>query len=205
LRLNKTFIILLFFSFVYTQEAGFFHSKKKSSIIISTSFINQYEGAQFNDDIDFSAKLDFKFKSPLQFWLKGLYDQKEDVSFGVIGLGYLWKTKKWNLSIYSEKTFLESDLENFSNSKQNFYFNTGFIFYFKNDIPLYLKYSNIYKDTFNSSGEDEFDKVDMLMFGSYFKMNKLIYSFGLDFNLKEFLHLNLDNTEFSFTVGYKIL
>ena len=165
--------------------------------------MNQFEDNDFKNDIDFSAKLDFKLKSPLQFWLKGVYDQHQDIYFSVLGLGYLLNTKKWNLSIYSEKTFFEKDYDivKLSQSRQNFYFNTGFIFYFKNDVPIYLKYSNIYKKI----AENEFNKVDKIMLGSYFAIDKFIYSLGLDFNLRDFLHLDLDNTEFSFTVGYKIL
>ena len=173
--------------------------------------INHIQNNEFNDDFDFSAKLDFKFKSPIQLWLKGIYNQTEDIYFGTIGLGYLWNTKKWNVSVYSEKTYFQESYDKVTliDSNQNFYFNTGFIFYFKNKIPVYLKYSNIYKNTLNENqdviNKNVFNKVDKIMFGTYFTMNKLIYSFGLDFHLKEFLHLNFDNTELSFTVGYKIL
>ena len=165
--------------------------------------MNQFQDNAFNDDIDFSAKLDFKLKSPIQFWLKGIYDQKEDLYFNVIGLAYLLNTKKWNVSIYSEKTFFEQeyDKDKLLESRKNFYFNTGFIFYFKNDTPIYLKYSNIYRKI----DQNKFDKVDRLMFGSYFTLDKLLFSLGLDFNLRDFLYQDFNNTELSFTIGYKIL
>ena len=172
-------------------------------MIASVSLLNQFESGELAYDSDLVIKLDYKFKNPFQLWIKGLKDNTNNINIGVLGLSYLIDTKKWNVSLYAEKSFHENnvDSELLLLSKQNFYFNSGFIYYFKKNNPIYLKYSNIYK---RSDNDNEFVKIDKLMFGSYILIDKLFLSYSFDFNIRDLLHLDINNTEIGVSVGYKI-
>jgi hypothetical protein len=172
-------------------------------MIASVSLLNQFTNNEFSDNVDMAFKFDFKFKSPFQLWIKGMHEYSNDLNIGTLGIAYLIDTKKWNVSLYAEKSFHENNLnsELLLLSKQNFYFNSGFIYYFKNDFPFFLKYSNIYKKT---NVDNSYNKEDKLMLGSYMQMNKLLICYSLDFNVRDLLHLDIDNTEIGISVGYKI-
>jgi len=205
LKLIESLFIIILFSISFSQESGFFSSSKKSSAILSVSTLNSFnKGDEINSKSYNSIQFDYKSKSPFEFWIKGLYDSKQSATIGTFGLAYLLKTKKWNVSLYMEKSFHEKDYDQdiMSLSSKDFYLKNGWIFYFKNKIPLYLKYTNIYKETIN---ENKFDKEDRLAIGSYIPIDKLIISFNFDLDMKDFLNLDFNGAEVGLTLGYKIL
>ena len=85
---------------------------------------------------------------------------------------------------------------------KNFYFKYGWVFYLNKQIPFYLKYTNEYKKTMV---ENEFSKLDKILFGSFTKLNNLIIGYSINLNTKDFLNLDFKDGEISFTLGYKLL
>ena len=196
---------------IFSQESGFFDSKKKGSMIISTSFYNHLDkdiDLSSISDINIEIKLDYKFKSPLEIWVKSFHDKQNDIFINSLGLAYLMQTKKWSASVYLEKSFYNKDYNQnvLISSNHDFYINNGFILYFKNKIPFYLKYSNLYKKT---NVDNSYDKLDKIRLGTYIPLNKLIFSISIDMNVRDFLNFDFNSTSYGsvigLSLGYKIL
>jgi len=201
----KIFIIILFFSISFSQESAFFSKNKKGAIILSVSTLNNFNSEELNSKGYNAIKLDYKSKSPFEVWIEALHDEDQDVYIGTFGIGYLLKTgRKTMISLYAEKNFYNRDYNEVDivGSYKNFYFKYGWVFYVDNQIPFYIKYTNEYKETII---ENEFDKFDKILFGSYAKLNKLIIGYSFNLDSKDFLNLDFKDGEVCFTLGYKIL
>ena len=94
-KIIKLLIITLLFSIITSQESGFFHSNKKSAVILSVSMLNNLNQEEnLNSSTYSSLKLDYKLKNPLELWIKYLNDSDHDLYIGSFGLAYLLDTKK---------------------------------------------------------------------------------------------------------------
>tara|TARA_Y100000588_G_scaffold334551_1_gene374113 strand:- start:11 stop:628 length:618 start_codon:yes stop_codon:yes gene_type:complete len=205
LKILKIIILILFFSVSLTQEAGFFSKNKRGAVIFSVSALNTFNDEEFNTKGYDVFKIDYKSKKSFQTWVEALYDKEQDVYIGTFGLGYFFETgRKTMLTLYAEKNFYEKNYNelNVSNSDKDFYFKYGWIFYLNKQIPFYLKYTNEYKKTII---EDEFNKLDKILFGSFTKLNNLIIGYSINLNTKDFLNLNFKDSEISFSLGYRLL
>lgn len=201
----KLIILVLFFSFSFNQEAGFFSKNKKGTIIFSVSTLYAFNDEELNTKGYNGFKIDYKSKKSFQSWVEALYDKEQDVYIGTFGLGYFFDTgRNTMLTLYAEKNFYEKDYNelNVNNSDKNFYFKYGWVFYINKQIPFYLKYTNEYKKTMV---ENEFNKLDKILFGSVTKLNNLIIGYSINLNTKDFLNLDFKDGEISFTLGYKLL
>tara|TARA_Y100001960_G_C14579183_1_gene779825 strand:+ start:260 stop:886 length:627 start_codon:yes stop_codon:yes gene_type:complete len=205
IRLNNIKIIALFmfFSFLFCQESTFFKSyKKQGNFVISGSLYNSFsKGSDFDSKTYTKIKFDYKMRGKLGIWVSILNDEENDMNIGSIGFGYFLKTKKWDLGLFTEKSFYEEDylFDDLSQSEETYDYKLGWLYNIKKNIPIYIKYENSYHKLLN----DSYDKRDKIFIGSYSIINKIILSYSLGTKVVDLLKMNFKSGEIGITVGYK--
>ena len=131
--------IILVFIFVasnlFCQELGLFSNKNKSSIVFSGSINND-----FGVDLESSSnqiKLNFKSKSPFEFWASILENDSNNSNVNQIGFGYLINKKKWGLTLFINRN--EYVIKNDSVETEKISFELGWMINFKKKTKYIYK------------------------------------------------------------------
>ena len=198
----KIIFLLTFFSLLICQESSFYKSyKKQGSFVISGSLFGTLAQDSNNNESSRELKLDYKMRGPLGVWFSVLNNEKNNINIGTLGLGYFFKTKKWDLALLTEKSFYDKDYTDVELSEnQEFYeYKLGWLYHLKKNIPFYLKYVNSYHKSVNNS----YNKKDYLFIGSYSFINKILLSYNIGMKVEDLLKLDFNTGKIGITFGYK--
>ena len=170
--------------------------------MISGSLYNTFTQDENSNNKNFKElKFDYKMKGPLGLWVAFLNDDKSDVNLGTLGFGYFFKTKKWDLALFTEKSFYSENytIEELSKLDESYEYKLSWLYNLKKKIPFYLKYVNSYHKNSNNS----YNKKDYLFIGSYSIINKIILSYNLGLKIEDLLKLDFNTGKIGITFGYK--
>ena len=94
-----------------------------------------------NKQLSRELKLDYKMKGPLGVWFSVLNNEKNNINIGTLGLGYFFKTKKWDLALLTEKSFYDKDYtdEELSENQEFYEYKLGWLYHLKKKYPFLSK------------------------------------------------------------------
>ena len=202
--LKKIIIFIIFTSIFLSQEAGILSNKNKNSLTFISTIFNTFNEANDIKNSTYKAiKVDFKIKGPYEFWYSFLDDNNSNI-INQIGFAYVLKARKWGLTLFINKNITDNSDQALSTSYYMGANQFGWIYNLKGNNPIYVKYTNVYNNA-DINNILENNKQDYISLGNYIRINKFILSYGITFNAKDFLILDLNDGIIELSFGYKFI